>query len=283
MSLCMENETLKDRENKRILRSYELLSKVKRTKVVHVRDDQYEFPWLLDSARISRKKGHRFGVIDTGKLDCLQLEWLAEAGADIYTSNEARPKPEELELLSRTVKKGKAIMVFFHHGALETEERENLASFGLLKKIGRNGVYIHLSNREREHNFSVLHELAFACRDGGSWVVYYHHGGFVPQVLDLARKGIWVHLSDKGLQSEEEQSLFTEAIKTHHGRRLRFVLHVEKGLTKSFLKAALRAGAIVLPKGSITSRRSPLLALENKARKAKLDSKAYYLSTSFLP
>jgi len=283
----MENEKIEEREKELIPRGYELLSRVKRLKSVYVRDDQYDFPWLLDSARISRKKGHRFGLIDSGKLDSIHLEWLAEAGADIYTSDEARPNISEIELMNRATKRGSAIIAFFHHGPLEMEEKENLISISSLKEMGKGGIYIHLSNRERQRDFSLLGEIAFECRKGGSWLVYYHHGEFAPQLVDLARAAAWIHISDQSFQRDEEMSLFAEDLKAAGMGGSKFILHVEKRLGLFSLKAVLRAGAIVLFKGSLTDYRSPLRALERElereTRKAKLDFRAYYLSTAFLP
>ena len=204
----MQKESRKEREKEQIARSYEILSRVKINKCVYVRDDQYEFPLLLDSARTSRKKGHRFGLIDSGKLDCVQLEWLAQEGADLYTSDETRPKAAELIVLNKACKKGAAIMAYFHHRDLETAESENLISFFALKEMGRSGIFIHLSNKEKKRENSFLSELASDCRRGGSWLIYYHHRELFPQLEDLAGNGAWIHVSDRSLKEDRDLTLF---------------------------------------------------------------------------
>jgi len=207
-NLSMQKESRKEREKEQIARSYEILSRVKINKCVYVRDDQYEFPLLLDSARTSRKKGHRFGLIDSGKLDCVQLEWLAQEGADLYTSDETRPKAAELIVLNKACKKGAAIMAYFHHRDLETAESENLISFFALKEMGRSGIFIHLSNKEKKRENSFLSELASYCRRGGSWLIYYHHRELFPQLEDLAGNGAWIHVSDRSLKEDRDLTLF---------------------------------------------------------------------------
>ena len=81
---------------------------VSRGEDVTLRDDLYEFSALLDAVKAAKTKSVRFRLIDTGQLNQFQVEWLAEAGADVYTSDEARTDLQELELISRACKKGDA-------------------------------------------------------------------------------------------------------------------------------------------------------------------------------
>ncbi|NIM59579.1 MAG: hypothetical protein GTO16_11655, partial [Candidatus Aminicenantes bacterium] len=135
----MKSESVKDKKEDAPKKAYELLSWAGKGTDITVRDDQYEFPWLLDSVKLCRKKGARFRLVDSGKLDRFQLEWLAGAGADLYTSDEARAEAPELEQLNRACQKGGAFVAYFHHGPLDSEEESNSISFIELKDMGRSG------------------------------------------------------------------------------------------------------------------------------------------------
>ena len=60
----MEEESKQDKAIEQLERAFELHSWASKGEDITVRDDQYGFPWLLDSAKISRKKGRRFRLID---------------------------------------------------------------------------------------------------------------------------------------------------------------------------------------------------------------------------
>ena len=49
-----------------------------------VRDDQASFEDIRASARLARSQGGRFSLVDTGKNETAELEWLCEAGADLF-------------------------------------------------------------------------------------------------------------------------------------------------------------------------------------------------------
>ena len=59
------------------------------------------------------------------------------------------------------------------------------------------------------------------------------------------------------------------------------VFYVEKLLDIFSLMKIIKAGAVVLFKFSLFDSKSPLRVLEKKARKRKLDFRAYYLSATF--
>jgi hypothetical protein len=63
----------------------------------------------------------------------------------------------------------------------------------------------------------------------------------------------------------------------------KLILHVEKGLDLSLLRDVIKTKAFVLFKSSLFDYKSPFGALERKARKRKLDFRAYYLYPAFLP
>lgn len=102
--------------------SYEILSWANEGEDITIRDDQYDFPWVLDAVRRCRKRGFRFRLVDSGKFDISQLEWLGKAGADFYTSDGSRPSVFELELMNKACRRGRAFVAYFHYGPLEAEE-----------------------------------------------------------------------------------------------------------------------------------------------------------------
>jgi len=279
----MADESVKDKNAEAPEKAYELLSWAGKGTDITVRDDQHEFPWLLDSVKLCRKKGARFRLVDSGKLDRFQLEWLAGAGADLYTSDEARAEASELEHVNRACQKGGAFVAYFHHGPLESEEESSSISFLDLKDMGRSGIYFYLSNREMKREISRLNELAHACRKGGSWLVYYLHGSLENSLEDLARNEPWIHVTDQIFQEPEDPALVLDKVRAAVSAGAKLILHVEKGLDISLLRDVINTQAFVLFKSSLFDYRSPFRALERKTRKRKPDFRAYYLYPAFLP
>lgn len=260
---------------------FKLLDRTAKGRGMIVRDDQFSFSELLDAARMCCRQRQRFHLIDTGKLSLFELEWLGEAGTDIYTSDEARPKVEELDFLARACARGKAVVAFFHHGRTEEKAGEQ-DSLPFLEALAHRGVYLHLSNREKERSLGGLSRLASACRRGDVWLVYYHHGPFAKQIGDLIREGAWVHLSDRSLSSGEAFSSLAETIKEYSGNKPRVVVHIEEGLAAQALLDLERTGAFLLFKTPPSDYRSIVSAIEKRAKKRRLDFRAYYLHTTFL-
>jgi hypothetical protein len=275
----MEKEITNKTNAEAIYKGFELLSLATKEQEITVRDDQYGFYWLLDSAKLCRKKS-RFRLIDSGQLDRFQLKELAAAGADLYTSDKVKRDVQELEFISKAYKRGKGIMAYFRYGALEAGEESDF--FSELVDLGRCGVYIHLSNREKVRCFSKLNQLACSCQKGRSWLVYYHHGSLEPSLKELGRNGSWIHVSDHSIQGIEDTELLLDVIKSVRSAGTNLVLYVEKGLDVSVMKKIIRAGAVVLFKSSLFDYRSPFKSLVKEARKKKLDFRAYYLYANFL-
>lgn len=277
----MEEETKGDDAAGLLEKAYELHFWASKGQDVTVRDDQYEIPWLLDSVKISRKRGYRFRLVDTGKFDCSQLEWIAKAGADLYTSDEARPDAFELDLLNRTSRKAGSFVAYFHNGLLQqvNEEEESLPiSFSELLNLARSGIYLHLTNKDVKRDFSHLNPLAHACQIGGSWMVYYHHGPLDPSLEELARNGAWIHISDRSVEEEEEVALLIDTIKSARSAGTNVVLHLEKGIDTRLFEDMVKIGAFVLFNLSHLVDKSPL-----RAKKKRLDYRAFYLYPHFLP
>lgn len=261
---------------------FRLLDRLGEGREMTARDDQFSFAELLDAARTCRRRGRRFRLIDTGRLSLFELEWLGEAGADIYTSDEARGKVEELDFLAKACSRGKAMVVFFHHG--RTEEKAGVGvPLPFLDALAHRGVYIHLSNRERERDLKALARLASACRRGSVWLVYYHHGPVDERLGSLIREGAWIHLSDKSLSSPESIILLTDMIKENSGRKVKVVVHIEDGLVLQAILDLERTGAFLFFKTPPSDYKSALYSIEKRATGRRLDFRAYYLYTTFLP
>lgn len=279
----MESEKRKEENGAHGERIFEPLPSIVRGEDITLRDDLYDFSVLLDSVKVARQRGIRFRLIDTGKLDRFQLEWLAEAGADLYTSDESRTDAQELELVNKACRKGKAICAYINNGPLEAEEGSESISYSSLQDLGRDGIYIHLTNRQNERDSLQLNELAFACQRGGSWLVYYHFGSLEFSLEELARNGAWIHTSEQIFKEAEDKNLIVDNLKAAISAGLRYVLHVEKGLDISLLDDLMSAGAFIFFKFPLFDRKSPFWALEKKARRKKPDFRAYYLYPNILP
>lgn len=262
---------------------FEILSQAEKGADITIRDDQNVFSSFLDLAKICRQKGARFRLIDTGKLSLFELEWLGGAGADVYTSDEARPNKTEIELLVKACSRGQAVVAYFHHGTITRDKEGEPASFSFLLEIGQSGAYLHLSNRDRERDLGDLSELAYGCRKAGARLVYYHHGQPVAGLKDLARNGGRIHISDQGLGSGADEALLVEVTKEASAAETALILHVEKGLELDLLRDIVQARTFILFKTPPSDYKSSFLAIEQQARRKKLDFRAYYLYTTILP
>ncbi len=279
----MEDEKRKDEGPESPARAFELLSQVEQGLDITVRDDQYGFPALLDAVKLCRKRGFRFRLIDSGLMDSASLEWLAEAGADLYTSDEARSDFFELTLLTGACRRGRSHLAYFHYGPLTSETGETALSFSALRGLAEAGACFYLTDREQERDVQALCELAFYCRRGGSGLVYYHYRTLTNSLNELSPHGVWLHLTDRSLPDVEDNKLVLDMLKPALSQGLKLVLHVEKGLDPVFLSDLLKAGAFILFRSSLFDYRSPFRALARKASQKRLDFRAFYLYSNFLP
>jgi hypothetical protein len=261
----------------------ELLSRAEQGLEITTRDDQDEFTAFLDIATTSRRKGGRLRLVDSGKFSVFELEWLGEAGADIYTSDEARPDITELDLLAQACAKGDAVIAYFHWGNLSEGGTDVPSSWDFLGEIGRSGVDVHLTNREKARDLAELARLADACRKKGTRLVYYHQGRLDAGLETLARAGGWIHLTDEGLGDADEALLSGDLVREATAVGAGIVIHVERGLPVEILDDWLRAGAFLLFKTPPSDRRSRLRLTEEEAKKRRLDRRSYYLHATFLP
>ncbi len=279
----MDNEEQELKKSARPEDAFDLLSMVEKGEDITVRDDQFEFSAFLDAVRLFRYRRHRFRLIDTGRFSTSELEWLSEGGADLYTSDDTRSNAQELDLIIDSSKRGSALVALFYEGDLGAEEREESLSLSELMNLGRSGLYIHVSNKKAEKDLSALAQVAYNCRKGGSWLVYYHHGSLEARILDLARNGAWIHMSDLSLADTEAQSIVKDLIQSTSSSDGNLVLHWEKGIPYFLLDDVLKAGAAVLFRSSLFDFKSPFRVLEEKARGRTIDYRAYYLYPDVLP
>ena len=247
------------------------------------RDDQKDFYWLSDVLRIKRKKDIRFRLVDSGVFDVHQLGDLVSAGADLYTSDEVRGSGSELAILLKAAQKSGTIVAFFLYGDLPAEKLPESLTLSSLALLGKDGLNIHVSNREKERKISDLTTLAVQCRLGAGRLVYSHHGPLSQELIGLGREGAWIHISDRSLQSEQDSLLFRDLVSASKSAGANAVIHVERDLSLAILSDAVKAGAAVLFKTLPKDFKSPLRPLEDEAKKKKLDFRAYYLSPTFLP
>jgi hypothetical protein len=267
-------------------RAYDLLSKAERGNEVTVRDDQCDFFWLLDTAKLCRRRGVRFRLIDSGALEFSQLEWLAKAGADLYTSDRTRCKALELELLNKACRESGGFMAIFLHGWLEStegEEKPAFLSFQELLNLASSGVFLHLSNKDQKRDFSHLISLAYFCSKGGSWLVYYHHGPMEDWLEELGRSGAWIHLSDQSIEKSKDQSLILNTIKSAQVAGTNLVLYLEKGLETHLLQDIVGAGAFLQFDLTQLVRQRHFRTILKGIKGRSLDYRAYYLYHHFLP
>lgn len=264
-------------------KAFALLSSVRQDPVLTVRDDLYGFSLLLDAVKLRRKQkpGSRFRLVDSGALGLAQVEWLAAEGSDIYTSDEVRKNLQELEGIQYACKKGNALLAYLHNAALESDEESALDLSGL-KRLGAAGGYIYLSDKEQNRDYRDLSILAELCSSGQSRLVYYHHKDPDPALFELGRAGAWIHLSDNSLSPADDAALLTDIVHAARKSGSNLCLHVERGTEFSLLEDLQKAGAVLIFKSALIDYRSPLKPLEEKSRRQKLDSSAFYLYPIFL-
>jgi len=249
---------------------------------VIVRDDQSDFPTLLDAVKACRGAGRRFQLIDSGKLSLSELEWLGEAGANFYTSDRARPDGRDLVLMTAATRRGSAVTAYFHHGPFEPEEKEKAVSIAILEELGQGGLYIYTSNGRIPRDFPVLEELATACVRGGGRLALYHHGPLAPALETLARRGAWIHIADQSLHREDDAAFICDCARLARERGGGVLFHIEHPLALAWLEQIFEAGARVIFYTPPSDYRSPQRPFERRAERLFIDSRAFYIYPRFM-
>lgn len=249
---------------------------------VIVRDDQFEFPALLDAVSVCRRRGGRLKLVDSGKLSSAELEWLGEAGADIFTSDRARPSLHGLILISRAANRSGGAAAYLHHGAFEPGAKEGIVAFEALKELGRSGLRVAVSNSGILRDFAALDELAAACVSGGTRLVYYHHGSLEPELGGIARAGAWIHIAGSALHNESDVAILCDLSRAARENQGNIILHIEKAPAPVWLADIFDAGIQVLFQTPPSDYRSPLKPFELDAARHSPDPRSYYLHPAFM-
>lgn len=236
-----------------------------------LRDDRLDFPGFVDAAASCRRRRARFRLIDQGRFSTSELEWLAEAGTGLYTSDKAGRAVADLVLVRKAGARGRALTALFQHGPL------NEAALTALREIGRAGVDIHLSNLDGPRDWSSLADLAWDCVDASSVFAYQHHGPPAPELEALAGRGAWIHVSSRSLASFSEAGLLAACALSARARGGNVVLHVETPPDPVLLSELAAAGAFLLFRTPRSDYRSPLRPFEEAAALRRLPDRAYYL------
>ena len=259
-----------------------MLDRAKRGTNTVLRDDQSEFGVILESIRACRKNGGRFGLIVTGKFSVYELEWLGEAGADLYTSDGDGGGVRELTLMNDACRRGDAVVAYHLRRGLESSQKPGSLSFSDVKELGRSGIYIHLSNKEEKRDFAQLGEIAHEAQKGGSRLIYYHHGPLDSGIKDLAQNGALIHLSDSSLSKASDLNLILDASKISLRAGANLIIHLQTGLMITWLQEIVDSGAVILFKIFPDRDRAAMRSLERKAERRGLDFRAYYLYPNFM-
>lgn len=277
-------------ENKHTMRSdsgqekaIALLENARSGREITVRDDQCEYAWLLDAAHLLKPMKTRFRLVDSGYLNPDQMEWLAKAGADIYTGDTSGRSAHDVEFINEACRGGGSFTAFFQHGPISLEESSESPVFADLLNLGGNGVYLHVSNKETERDFSLLNELAHACSQGGGWLICYFHGPLDGALVGLAESGAWVHLSARALASAADSLLLLDILKGAKRAGTGVVLYADSQSDISLLEDVLRSGGHLIFAERYFDYRSPFRALCDEARRHPPDIRACYLNTILLP
>jgi len=263
-------------------REFDLISLAASSAVLTTRDDQYGFPWLLDAAHVSRRRGGRFRLVDSGKNDIVSLIWLAEAGAHIFTSDEARPDPKEVIDVQRAGRKSGALTYYYIYGLLTGDSTGARFSADAVE-LGRSGADLHLSNRERPRETGLLLDLARACVYGRGRLVYYHFGRPEPFLENAAEAGAWIHWSNPGPAPEQHLFLLKDILAAGRKSGAGLILHVEDAWPVTLLNELRREGAFLHFHTPQSERASDRRTLELISARRAPDFRAFYLHADFLP
>lgn len=248
-----------------------------------LRDDRLDFVSFGDAAASCRARRARLRLIDQGRFDVRELEWLGKAGADIYTSDRAGRELSDLLLVRAATRRRHVILAHFHHGPLDAGETPAALSFAALREMGRSGIDIHISNGAVRRDPAVLAEGAGECAKGGAVFVYYHHGALDPALENLARQGAWVHLLNTSVSSEDDVRFLSDCVRAARAVKSNFVLHIESAPNPVLLADIAASGAILLFKTPLSDYRSPLRPFEEAARRRRpAPPRSYFLFTDYL-
>ncbi len=266
-----------------VLKTYELLDRVRTRQDLTIRDDQFEFAVFLDAAAYARRKRIPMTVLDTGRFAAAELESLARRSVRICTSDEARPRPEELEILVRACRASRSSLAFLLEAEIPAGDESTPFSGRVLEDLMASGMDLHVSNRTLGRDPGALEALAATGRKGRALLVYYHHGPVGPELIGPASRGAWIHFSDRGIEDGDSAGAACAVARAAAAAGSRAVVTVERPATTGILESLWAAGAalrFLTPPGEAGS---TLAAMERKAGRRKIPPRAVYLSDILFP
>lgn len=266
-----------------VVRTYELLDRARLGRDVVIRDDQFEREALLDAARLMRSRGVGLSLLDTGRFEPNELEWLIREKVQLYTSDEARPRETELDRLVKACRAARSFAAYLHDGPLKVEDSPGTVSLPALHRLCASGMDLHISNRLRDRELAVLSALAESARDGRAFLAYYHHGALAEGLAELAARRAWIHMSDRSLGDGPSAGLALDIARGARVAGSGVALHVEIGLPLDVLESLFAGGAFILLRTPPSDRRSLQRPLEERARRRQLPLRASYLTPVSLP
>ncbi len=266
-----------------VVKTYELLDRVRTRQDLVIRDDQFDYEPLLDAARYARRRRILLSVLDTGRLGLAELEALVREGVRVLTSDETRPRADEWRVLLEASRTSRTFLSAFWSGPLPAAEGTGGISLQALEDLLARGMDFHVSNLNVRRDLVRLAELAAVSRSGRGYFVYYHHGPLAAEMDLPASRGAWVHLTDGGSAEEAWAGLAVGIARAGLAAGARAVVRVEQGLPLEVLEELWTAGAVLLFLTPPSDDRSLFRPIETRAARRKVPERATYLSTAFLP
>jgi len=266
-----------------VVRTYELMDRVRTRRDLVIRDDQFDFPALLEAARYADRRRIPLSLLDTGRFGLEEVESLARAGARILTSDEARPHAEEWEILQEACRAAGTHLSVFWNGPLPAADAATGVTFQSLVDLLGTGADFHISNRAHARDVGTLAGLAAAARKGKGYFVIYHSGPLVASLAEPAAARAWVHFADAAIADGAGADLAVEIARAAAGAGSRVAVHVERGLPLELLERLWAAGAALLFTTPPSDDRSLLRPVEKRAARRKLPARAFHLSTAVMP
>jgi len=266
-----------------VVEIYELLDRVRMRRDLVIRDDQFDFAALLEAARYADRRGIGLSVLDTGRFGLDEVESLALAGSRILTTDDARPRPGEWEILQKACRRAGTHLAVFWNGPLPAPDGSTPISLRALEDLLRRGLDLHVSDRTRPRPPEALAALARAAAEGKAFSVVYHVGPLAAGLAAPAASSAWLHFSDASIEDGASAALAVEISRAASAAGSRAVVHIERGLELELLEELWNAGAVLLFQTPPSDDRSLLRPIERKAARRRLPARAFWLSTAFLP
>jgi hypothetical protein len=266
-----------------VVRTYKLMDRVRTRRDLVFRDDQFDYPALVDAARYAGRRRIRLSLLDTGRFSVAEVEALARTGARILTSDEARPRAGEWEILLKACRESRTHLSVFWNGPLPAGDDATAIPLRTLEDLLERGMDLHVSDRTHARDAGTLGGLADGAKKGRGYLVLYHLGPLVPELAGTAGRRAWIHLSDRDALDASWAGLAVAIARAAAASGARALVHVERGLPLELLEELWSAGAGLIFLTPPSDRRSLLRPVERKAARRRLPARAFHLSTAFMP